>query len=98
MPAKVRRTNWFAIGHPVTRSECGSLQFCGVLDRPVKPGDDNGKVGKTSRDLRDLWAGGLVHGRVARGHEPRLVIDHTDAPAALLAERDIVEPRHRAGR
>src|SRR5258708_4641158 len=49
-----------------------------------------------SRELGDLRSGRLMHGRMLRRHEPRLVVDHADPPAALLAERDMVEPRHRA--
>src|SRR4051812_20094276 len=50
---------------------------------------------QTSRDLCDLWPGGLMHRGVARRHEPGLVVDHRHAPRPGIAERDVIEPRHR---
>ena len=49
-----------------------------------------------SCELGDLGAGRLLHRRMLGGSKPWLMVDHADAPAAVRAKRDVVEPRDRA--
>src|SRR6266478_4970136 len=44
----------------------------------------------------DFWSGRLMHGVMRGIRDPRLLIDHRNAPTLMAVACEVIEPRHRA--